>query len=253
MSAQSIPASQTQAETPTTVDRWAADKDHYLQLLREVADTGAETLQLVKQCIRRRARDLQNDAIDPEEKWFMGRITAPLTDPRNKFAQDASSAIDTLSRSIRLTVMLAEKLAHETPTPPCAAVPQPIRREDEAEPHPDVANDDPTTCDNQRQENQRADTESLRPDRPDREFDLAARPVSYHFGEIMREFMRMEAQFQKPLAPQGINNPADAPQAPVKAVPAHRDAPAAQAAQAPTPLNAHQPGPSIPPTPFPRL
>jgi len=106
MFAQPIPTNQTQAEKPSTADRWAEDKDHYLQLLREVADTGAETLQLVKQCIRRRARDLQNDTVDPEDKWFMGRITAPLTDPRNKFAQDASTAIDTLSRSIRFCVGL---------------------------------------------------------------------------------------------------------------------------------------------------
>jgi len=257
MSAQPLSASQTQAEKPSTANRWADDKDYYLQLLREVAETGAETLQLVKQCIRRRARDLQNDAIDPEDKWFFGHITTPLTDPQNKFAQDASTAIDTLSRSIRLTVMLAEKLAHERPMPQSpalqnAAPRQPIRPEDAPEIHPSAANDT-TTNENERQNNQRPDTESLRadqPDRPDREDDIPSRPVSYHVREILREFMRVEAKFQKALAPQHINTHAGAPGEAIIAVPTQPEAPTPQA---PTPPNAHQSGPSIPPTPFPRL
>jgi hypothetical protein len=102
---------------PPNTKRYRSQQ-YYLHSLREVVGTGEDTIRIVHTRLRSRAGELHQETADPDGTWFFGRIQPPLTDPQNTFAQDASTAIDTLSWSSRLSIMLAERLAHGRPTTP---------------------------------------------------------------------------------------------------------------------------------------
>jgi hypothetical protein len=189
--------------------------------------------------------------------------TPPLLDRHNKFVQEARESIDVLTRCIRCSIMLAEKIAQQPTTAPSPAqhtnaARDRIRGDIEEALHRNDGNNDyerPLSANN----NDGTEAESLKTERPDRldepdpEDDLAARPIAHIIADICRD-LGLDAlpasnpqKDRPPPPPLHPPSPANAPQAAAAPVTKYRKAPRPEA---PTPAKAHQPAP---PTPFPRL
>ncbi len=258
MPAQPISANAPQAETPSAADIWAQHAPHCVQLLIELADTGAAIVSLVRQRARMQADEPSHQSIMAE--IYLPFDTPPLLDRHNKFLVEARESIDVLTRSIRRSIMLAEKIAQQPATAPSAvqnpnAARDRIRRDVEEALH---RND--TNSDHERQDNEGHEAENVQAERPDRldapdpEDDPTARPVAHIIAEICRDLGldALPASNPEKDRPPAASPPppAAAPQAAAKPVTKYSKAPPPEAH---SPANAHQPAPPTPPTPFPRL
>jgi hypothetical protein len=120
MLAQPVSANSTQAETPSATDI-AADiwAQHCVQLLMELAYTGAAIVRIVHQRVRMQADERSHNSIMAD--IYLPFITPPLLDRHNKFVQEAHESIDVLTRSIWCSIMLAEKIVQQPSAAPSPA------------------------------------------------------------------------------------------------------------------------------------
>jgi hypothetical protein len=260
MTAQPTPATslgtQTHAETSSAAAAWAQDSQHYLKMLRELADSGMAMVRIVHQRVRQQTDEPPINPVTASRRPALSFDRLPVYDAKSECVREACDAFDILSRAIRRTILLAEKLATAPTIPPSlthASLTHPSTHPNAAHPRiiRDAAKGDPANGEHERQDTHAAEAEHLSPERldrlerPGREDDLAPVPIAKFVDDVRREYASVELNFLQPGPPQDTESPASALSAPTIARVPPPEAPASP--------SAHQPAPAIPPPPFPRL
>jgi len=240
MSARPVPVEPPQAAPPGVASTWAQDSQRYINILRELAETGAEIAGILHKRVRLLANGPTMNTLLAEIHPPLCNLTPPLADPHDKSVEQASAAYEAAVRSTRRTIMLAEKLSNPAPAHPRTAY------TGDAAISPKPANNDHERPEIQ-PETQAGQAEMLHPERldsldaPDPEDDPNDRPIVEFVEEIFNEFCRLHPALAATPAPPA---PAATPQPAAKA-PAKKPKPI----HPPFPF---QPAPPIPPKPFPR-
>jgi len=227
-----------------------------------MADIGADIVRIMHKTLRAQAGEPSIATILSDDFAPLTDMTPPLAAPHNKILQKASNAFGIVTQSMRRSIMLAQKLADSAATtPPTNPIPtgdiptgDPVIGEGEAHPAPANPNND------RQDENERQDTEGREPetaqpecadrrDRPDSEFDLAARSFTNLLADIARAFGQQHTEWAEDIddledtdfPEAALSPPLPAPTTPPKNPETN------------TLTSAPRPAPPFPPEPFPRL